>query len=552
LINIPVTQQSSIAHLATDPLRNFKFLVTFLPNSGAAAIPMGFMSVSGLNMTVDVIAYREGGYNCVPLDTPVLTTTGWKNMEDIQVGDEVIDPDGNPSTVTGAYPKGERPVYRVTLADGRNVLADAEHLWETETVNHRTRKTLTTLQLKDAIKAGKGVRLIGMKPAEFAPSESLPLDPYLLGVLLSEGQLNGEVSFAQSADNTEMIERCRAALPERHHLVSLESHPGSWRHRIVSDHPKPGSNEVKNIIKGLGLNGHRAWEKFIPEVYKWASIEDRLDLLRGILDGDGSCLLRNDEGKPQGTRTKIQYVSTSKQLRDDVADLIRSLGGQCTTNVRTNVMFTSPNQLTPKEGRIAYTIPSVQMELNPFYMSAKASVFKSQNGAYQRKVVSVELEGEEDVKCISVSAESQCYVLKSYIPTHNTTTQKMPGQADFSPITLSRGVALIPNGSFDYDWMSQLFTVLQGTGTAADGNDFRWSVMIQILDHPVTTASVAVKAEFMVANAWPTSIAFSDLDAGANQLFISQLVLAHEGFEFSLASSIGTNDAPSIANIVSG
>lgn len=129
---------------------------------------------------------------------------------------------------------------------------------------------------------------------------------------------------------------------------------------------------------------------------------------------------------------------------------------------------------------------------------------------------------------------------------YNTTTQKLPGQADFSPITLSRGVALISNGNFDYNWMSQLFTVMQGTGSAADGNDFRWSVLVQILDHPVTTPQVAVKAEFLIYNAWPTSIAWSDLDAGANQLFISQLVLAHEGFQFSLASSIGINDAPDL------
>lgn len=127
---------------------------------------------------------------------------------------------------------------------------------------------------------------------------------------------------------------------------------------------------------------------------------------------------------------------------------------------------------------------------------------------------------------------------------YNTTTQKMPGQADFSPITLSRGVAV--GQSHDYQWMSQLFTVLQGTGTAADGNNFRWSVLIQILDHPVTTANVAVKAEFLIRNAWPTSIAWSDLDAGANQLFISQLVLAHEGFDYSIASSIGKTDAPAL------
>lgn len=127
---------------------------------------------------------------------------------------------------------------------------------------------------------------------------------------------------------------------------------------------------------------------------------------------------------------------------------------------------------------------------------------------------------------------------------YNTTTQKMPGQADFSPITLSKGVAV--GTPHDYQWMSQLFTVLQGTGSAADGNNFRWSVLIRILDHPVTTANVAVKAEFLVRNAWPTSIAWSDLDAGANQLFISQLVLAHEGFDFSIANSIGKTDAPQL------
>jgi phage tail-like protein len=124
---------------------------------------------------------------------------------------------------------------------------------------------------------------------------------------------------------------------------------------------------------------------------------------------------------------------------------------------------------------------------------------------------------------------------------YNTTTQKMPGQADFSPITLSRGVAV--GTTTDIAWMSQLFTVMQGSGSQAAGTDFRRTVDIQILDHPVTTSSVPVKAWFKVYNAWPTSIAWSDLDAGANQLFISQLVLAHEGFDFTLASDIGNVNA---------
>lgn len=123
---------------------------------------------------------------------------------------------------------------------------------------------------------------------------------------------------------------------------------------------------------------------------------------------------------------------------------------------------------------------------------------------------------------------------------YNTTTQKMPGQADFSPITLSRGVAV--GRTEDINWMKQLFTVMQGTGNTAPGTDFRRTVDVKILDHPVTVSSVPIKAWFRIFNAWPTSIAWSDLDAGANQLFISQLVLAHEGFDYTLASTIGNSD----------
>lgn len=121
----------------------------------------------------------------------------------------------------------------------------------------------------------------------------------------------------------------------------------------------------------------------------------------------------------------------------------------------------------------------------------------------------------------------------------NTTTQKMPGQSDFAPITLSQGVA-VGSGPM-WAWMKELFTVMQGTGTGAPGQDFRATVDVMVLDHPVTTPQVPVKAIYRIYNAWPTSIAFSDLDAGANAVLMQQLSLAHEGFDMKLASSIGLN-----------
>jgi phage tail-like protein len=121
----------------------------------------------------------------------------------------------------------------------------------------------------------------------------------------------------------------------------------------------------------------------------------------------------------------------------------------------------------------------------------------------------------------------------------NTTTQKMPGQSDFAPITLSQGVA-VGSGPM-WQWIQELFTVMQGTGTGSPGKDFRATVDIMVLDHPVTTPQVPVKAVYRVYNAWITSMAFSDLDAGANAVLMQQISLAHEGFDYRLATSTGLN-----------
>lgn len=116
----------------------------------------------------------------------------------------------------------------------------------------------------------------------------------------------------------------------------------------------------------------------------------------------------------------------------------------------------------------------------------------------------------------------------------NTTTQKMPGQSDFSPLTLSRGLAT-GQGEM-WRWMKQLFAVMQGTATGRAGEEFRQDVDIKVLDHPTSGRRTAkVKSWFRVYNAWPTSVSFSDLDAGANAIIVNQMTLAHEGFDVAVA-----------------
>ncbi len=127
---------------------------------------------------------------------------------------------------------------------------------------------------------------------------------------------------------------------------------------------------------------------------------------------------------------------------------------------------------------------------------------------------------------------------------NNTTTRKMPGQTDFGPIGLSRGMMAAPvKGGTGvgvreaWDWFLQLFSVQEGQGKGGAGAEFRCGIDIDVLQHPITRGpgaplsdTPAIKARIQVYNAWPMALAWSDLDAGGNAVIIEQLTLAHEGF----------------------
>ena len=125
---------------------------------------------------------------------------------------------------------------------------------------------------------------------------------------------------------------------------------------------------------------------------------------------------------------------------------------------------------------------------------------------------------------------------------NNTTQRKMPGQTSFSDITLSRGVVL--GGPTPWAWVKQIFAVNAGDGVGGPTTDFRTNVDVYVLAHPVTNSlNVPAYAHFKIHNAWISGAAFSELDAGGNAVYVQQLTLAHEGFEFDLASSAGQDVA---------
>ena len=157
--------------------------------------------------------------------------------------------------------------------------------------------------------------------------------------------------------------------------------------------------------------------------------------------------------------------------------------------------------------------------------------------------------GFTSVSGLSVNTDSIPYREGGY----NTTVHQIPGQTTFSPITLQRGVVL--GTSQHWDWMRKLFATVQTSSTAGVGENFRCDLEIAVLSHPIagqggsstalTNATYAtgspkdhVAARFQVYNCWPTSVAYSDLNAGDNALFVEQLTLVHEGFDMTWATDL--------------
>ena len=151
--------------------------------------------------------------------------------------------------------------------------------------------------------------------------------------------------------------------------------------------------------------------------------------------------------------------------------------------------------------------------------------------------------GFTSVSGLSVSTDSIPYREGGY----NTTVHQIPGQTTFTPLTLQRGVVL--GTSQNWDWMRNLFaTVNAGGSTRTTNQNFRCDLEIQVLSHPMPSAGTGDNSattdhtamRFHVYNAWPTAVAYSDLNAGDNALFVEQMTLVHEGFDVNWAADLST------------
>ena len=357
-----------------------------------------------------------------PLDAKIVTPSGYIRMGDVSVGSVVSTPDGGCATVLGVFPQGEIDIYRIVFSDDTSTECCLDHLWQTNTKDDRDAKrrgSVKTLRnIVSSLRYGTDERrnhAIPMtKPVEFVGNTSLlPLDPYLMGLLLGDGGLSGKSPMLTTSDQ-EIVERVKQLLPSGITIKKVSN--SKYDYRLVG--PKHGGRQTKNVVMAicdeLGICGCRAWEKFVPQSYKLTSVDARIALLQGLLDSDGT-VTTNGCG--------ISFSSSSYRLAEDVKFVVKSLGGVVSTSEKfPSYTYLGQKRTGRKSFRIYISLPS---SIQPFRLERKRQAYIPHTKYPPARFIDrVEFVGKKQAQCIMVDHPDHLYLTDDFIVTHNTMVAK--------------------------------------------------------------------------------------------------------------------------------
>jgi phage terminase large subunit len=367
-----------------------------------------------------LVLHRRAG-KAQPLSAKVLTPTGFITMGEVKVGQEVLTPKGTTTKVIGVFPQPKQQIYKITLQDGSETRATAEHLWKISFANRRRKDGVyNTLYLKEFLeKESKKTLKNKSRPLidsispqlNFGKNKNLLLNPYLLGLLIGDGTYSCESVRFSTADK-EIVDW----LTKNYKLGFHKNF----------DYTMPG---IISIIKKLGLQGQKSNNKTIPKQYLEADREVRLSLLKGLMDTDGY----QDKRK-----NSAEYCSISKELVNQVAYLCRSLGMNATVSSPQKTTFTYKGE--KKQGQMKYRV-HIRPNQTIFNLKRKQNIQKDYRFENRKAIVKIEEDGFEVAQCIMIDDIDHLYITDDFIVTHNTTAIVNQLQKD---------AMLVPNSQYAY------------------------------------------------------------------------------------------------------
>lgn len=342
---------------------------------------------------------RKNG-KALSVDTPVATPDGWKLHGDLQAGDLVYGPGNSPIKVQAVTEHYSGPCMTVGFSDGTEIVAHERHEWPTFRTwytkrRHGSRGALPlveTAEIAATLRGGARGDLVHSvaSPGLLGAKAALPIPPYTFGAWLGDGDSN--IGAITSADK-EVIDAIAAdGMPVR----ALR---GTLRYSFSPGQGRPGA--IRPILRSLGVLKN----KHIPLVYMRASVEQRREVLAGLIDTDGHVTAAG----------QCELTLTSQKLSADAVDLIRSLGHKVSvteSRARLNGRDIGPRwriQFWPASPRLPLRIPR------------KAVRLRGREPTRRRMITRCDPAGLRTVNCIQV--EGGLYLAGAgLVPTHNSLT----------------------------------------------------------------------------------------------------------------------------------
>lgn len=357
-----------------------------------------------------------------PLYAKILTPTGWASMGSIRPGQLVATQDGEFTKVLDVYPQGVKKIYKITFQDGRSTECCEDHLWEVYSYKRDNKKSYTStlekrvIDTKEIIKSVDKLWIPLPEPIEFEEKDYF-IDPYIMGVILGDGNISDERgSILLHSQDMEIHNKINSKLKPGYGLSCSKLGYIITQNESIS---KDKINLYKAWLQEYSLMDQTNHEKFIPKVYLRGSVEQRWELLRGILDTGGtvSSQLKNKGRIGNNKSDSIIYPTSSERLRDNVTELVRSLGGRCKIDTNKDVH-------TP--GKVNYVLhisfKNPKLAVSRSFLKDRLEEVNQYSNNFRLRIESIEEVGEEKAQCIRVEHPSHLYITDNYVVTHNTAT----------------------------------------------------------------------------------------------------------------------------------
>lgn len=381
----------------------------------------------------NVLLLAEAGTGkACPVDTPipVADSRGYIRLGDVRAGDYVFDENGCPTKVLGVYPQGLKRRYDVRFADGSVIPCNDEHLWNARTRWHHYQghpyETHTLRELMDygITRAGrrKGRRDQEMKcwyvprnKAVERPERDFPVHPYAVGVFLGDGCMTDR-PLSVSSDDEAVISRVAGLIGAAG--IERNPHNYTWKFLSLEGSKFIQTHDMAALLPGTRIFGCKSLEKRIPEEYFLGSAEQRMELLRGLMDTDG-CVHGSDG------RVNVEFSTNNSGLAADVQKLAASLGcrtklgrGDRDDGVHKNAEYTVYFMISDQDAPSLFCLQRHKDKI-----AASIRDDKRFNRIYDDLAISevIDTGRDEEMVCIYVEAPSHLFQIgESHIVTHNT------------------------------------------------------------------------------------------------------------------------------------